>query len=269
MLDKGEAGKKIKEILKAGIPKTAVELIKETGFIKQTVYKCLKGLEKNHEIKKTHDKYFIVMKEEEVNPVEFKQIRDNLKSKKLEIKKHAIDDLIHILSVENKKITQVDDLKFLINLIKNPEYREKKESLMYCLKRTVIHITEDDNTELINVFKGEIGEESEMEKFRDMLLDNSEDLEIRKLARDILVLMDDEERLEIAFTILEEEKNDDVCYKLSGNIIHNFASIDKFTVRGRLYKLAESKNEVVSKRALNFIDQIRSIGISPTIHLIG
>jgi len=199
--------------------------------------------------------YFLLKEENVADDDTIVLIEENLKSNMSEKIKVAIKDLEELC--QTKKIVQSDFLSFMIDIIKNPQaplHKEYRDKLIRILYHTLMLLTKDKNEDLVEKITT-----SCVKDFEKIALNESEKIKIRNISLNILILLDDPERLDISFQIIEKATNENYeQLNLVESIVYNSAMMKPVNIRKRLYDLiSPDKDESVRDRALRLLEKTR------------
>jgi len=278
MMEKGEAARQIAEKLAEG-DKTKKEIVCLFGSIKkQTAYNQL-----NNWNTKYKDKYGAIKEVEVDDPVlgVVKKLRlekkeliadekyvdliiKNLKSNKPQIVEIAVEDLRNLC--RNKKIMHQNALKFILNTLKTPSYNKYRVDIPPLIRNLLLQYQRDKDEKLIMVIKGY------QSYFEKVALSKSEIPKLRNRMLILIEILDDPKRFEIAFEIMKQtpekqDPNDKIYRDLSDIylIIRDYSLRDYINCRKKLYDLAMSEKEIVSKRAIELLNITRARDGEPTM----
>lgn len=258
---KYEADKKILELLKKNSSrsltrenfKEKLPIVRNIGEIEGVLYatflNAIKRLEEKGDIKikqekdpitgKVIERYILVEKEKIANPETMEMIISGLKSKVQIIRACASFDLVTLC--RTKKIMNPKHLKFLIEIAIDNKFDEKvRGNIIWALQMILVDLLEDDEDELINLIT------SNADEFRKIVLNESEELDIRDATMTILGIIDEEKAADVALTILEQP--DDTYEKL--DMTEVVIPAHKTNIRKRIYELLKHENKLVRDRAM-------------------
>ena len=262
---RGEARKKFLELLEDG-PKTPEELQKKVQ--RSTYYHIAGKLEGKGKIQKIDvedpivgcvKKWTLIPREDIADPIELDSIMKKVESNIPQVREVAIEDLRHISARKDITIPKVlesvctyfvrDDTKFtgkFLNIIINQlgrymPKRDKHDDLIKILKRE----------DVVERVRGIASDRSEN--------DSSENLSLRSIAFQYLLLINDSETFDLAFKVLKEDSNVFADITSPREIIINQVRKERVKTRGRLYKLLANDNEKIRSRAASLLDATRQM----------
>jgi len=199
--------------------------------------------------------YFLLKYENVTDDESVALIKENLQSKIPERIKTAIDDLKELC--KNKKIIQQDFLEYIFDIINKPKTKYHKiyrDDLIRIFYHTLIILTKDEEDKLVGKIKNLC-----QEYFEKVVLNESEKINIRNVSLNILILIEDPNRIDISFKIIEKTENGNYNQlNMVESIICNYANIKPIEIRKRLYELiGPDKDEIVINRALHLLEKTR------------